>query len=100
MSDDEHRDLMKWTKASGFENYSDFVRHLIERDAEEFPVRPIQDPIRPENRSIHQRFEALWNSLNESERNTLVRKLSGAEAPRRLKPALPALSAQSRELAS
>ena len=37
MSDDEHRDLMKWTKASGFENYSDFVRHLIERDTGEFP---------------------------------------------------------------
>lgn len=77
ISDDEHRDLMKWTKAAGFENYSDYVRYLIENDAGQLSIPINQDPIRPENRDIHKRLETLWNSLNETERGILERVLDG-----------------------
>ncbi len=74
MSDDEHKDLMRYTKAAGFENYSDYVRTLIEKDAgKAVPVN--QDPIRPQNRDIHKRLETIWNSLGEHDRNTLERLL-------------------------
>ncbi len=75
MSDEEHRDLMKYTKAAGFENYSDYVRFLIEQNSGKPPVVPFQDPIRPENRDIHKRLELLWNGLGEHDRGALERVL-------------------------
>ncbi len=75
MSDEEHRDLMKYTKAAGFQNYSDYVRQLIEKDAGKAPVAINQDAVRPENRNIHKRLEAIWNHLDEHDRNALERLL-------------------------
>ncbi len=75
MSDEEHRDLMKYTKSAGFQNYSDYVRQLIEKDAGKAPVLSMLDQMRPENRNIHKRFEALWNSLGEHDRGALERLL-------------------------
>ncbi len=75
MSDEEHRDLMKYTKAAGFQNYSDYVRQLIEKDAGKAPVSIAQDQVRPENRNIHKRFESLWNGLGEHDRIALERVL-------------------------
>ncbi len=81
MSDEEHRDLMKYTKAAGFQNYSDYVRQLIEKDAGKATVSINQDGVRPENRNIHKRLEEILNSINANDRNALERLLD-AFAPK------------------
>jgi len=78
LSDEEHRDLMKFTKAAGFESYADYVRHLISKDAGTIPVHLSQDPIRHENRHAHKRLEALLNRLTDDEREQLGRILDAA----------------------
>ena len=79
VSDDEHRDLLKSTQAAGFENYADYLRHLIAKNSgHQVPVPASQDPIRPENRNAHKRLEALLNRLSDDERDQLWRILDAA----------------------
>jgi hypothetical protein len=76
LSDDEHREFDRQRKAAGFSTLADYFRGLL-LDGNKKHIVPVQDPIQPENRAIHKRFEALWNSLGEGERDTLERVLDG-----------------------
>ena len=78
MSDEEHQDLLKWTKARGFKNYSDYIRSLLAKDAGTLPTLSQQDPIQPENRHAHKRLEALLNRLTDDQREQLGRILDAA----------------------
>lgn len=72
VSDDEDRAVKAQAKMAGFEAYADYIRYLIEKDSGRISPVPIQhDPVRPENRDIHKRFELIWNSLNDIERSGL-----------------------------
>ena len=55
-------------------SFQKYLEYMVAQHGKQLLPIP-QDPIRPENRNIHKKLEALWNELDERERAVLEQQM-------------------------